>query len=52
MADSKKLAIGVFATPSGETLYKELGFKELKRVTVQIPGEEESVSEVCMKWEP
>lgn len=52
IADKHKLAIGLFATPSGHSLYKELGFKELKMITVQMPNENESVTMACMKWRP
>lgn len=51
VADKQNLNIGLFASPSGEALYKELGFKELQ-IVVQMPGEEESVAVACMKRVP
>ncbi|KAN0091697.1 hypothetical protein V8E51_017544 [Hyaloscypha variabilis] len=52
VANDQTLAIGLFATPSGESLYTELGFELLTRITVQMPEEEESVTIACMKCEP
>jgi hypothetical protein len=52
VADDQGLAIGLFATPSGENLYTELGFEILTRITVQMPGEDESVTVACLKREP
>ena len=51
VATEQNLDIGLYAAPLGEGLYKSLGFKFLARVFVQMPGEEETVSFDCMKWE-
>jgi hypothetical protein len=52
VAQEHKLQIGLFATPSGEALYKQLGFKELTKALVQMPEEKGSVSMTVMKWYP
>ena len=49
LAEKHGLDIGLFATPSGRTLYRELGFTEMKQIKVQMKGEDESVSMTCMR---
>ena len=51
VADKQNLAIGLFATPIGEILYRKLCFNELKRIMVQMSGKEESVTTTCMRRE-
>jgi predicted acetyltransferase len=54
VAQKHKLQIGLLATPSGQALYSQLGWKELTRAVVQMPKEKEkeSVSMMVMKWYP
>lgn len=52
LAEKHRTYISVFASPMGEKLYAQLGFKKLAVVVVQVKGEEEKVNISAMLYTP
>ncbi|KAJ8131417.1 hypothetical protein O1611_g2213 [Lasiodiplodia mahajangana] len=51
-AKKERVALPMFAGKMGKRLYLNYGFKELGRVEIQAPGEEEVIYESAMAWDP
>jgi ribosomal protein S18 acetylase RimI-like enzyme len=52
ICQQRNISAGLFSTSIAKQLYDHLGFKLLKDIVVQVPGEEEKVVMACMKWDP
>ena len=50
LADQRHLLVTVFASPSGQKLYRHLGFKEVGVVIVQVKDEEEKLTISAMTF--
>lgn len=48
--EKKEKAINVISTPMGEALYVRHGFKELRRMIVQVKGDDQSLAFASMVW--
>ncbi|KAF3917139.1 hypothetical protein ABW20_dc0108514 [Dactylellina cionopaga] len=51
-AESLNLAMPLFASPLGQSLYQKFGFKELGTWYLQIDGDDAKMEIVAMVWEP
>jgi hypothetical protein len=50
LAKGKSLAVTLFSSPMGQSLYSSLEFQVAGNVTVQVEGEEEKLSIVAMAY--